>query len=655
MAPLEIRLFGAFEMAGDGSASLPLGQKERALLAILALAGGRAVPRDRLAGLLWGDRGAAQARDSVKHALAALRQALAAAGPQAVQADRGTVRLDLGQIAVDVDAFEAALTRHTAEGDAAALDLYRGPFLDSLRVADSGFQDWCAVERARLHRLAEAAAGRVLDRAIAADDATAILAAAERLQALDPHSEEACRALIRGWIARGEAGRAVTVFRQFRDRLGRDLGVAPEAETARLAAAIRSRRPPPDPAPAMAPDTPIAGPTVAVLPLRNASGDPDQQHLADGIAEDIIAALAQYRWFPVLSRNASFAFRDSGLGGAEIARSLGARYLLDGAVRRAGDRIRLTGQLVDGATGATIWSGHFDSDLQDIFAVQDELTRQVAGAIEPELLIGESRRARRQGSTLPDAYDFHMRGVWHHNQQDRAEDFAAAIAWQRRAIAVDPGFARAHMLLARSLYARSLFGFSPGIARDAADCAAAAERALALDNGDAYSHYAACLAHLMAGRPSAALAAAEHATAINPSLALAHNAVGWARVFVGRAEAALAPLETAIRLSPRDPLTYLFLSRIGLARYHLGDYGAALDYTERALALRRRHFITVVQLAALGQLGRTDEAQALLPDLSGLSPAAAPEWWAMIATYLDPADRRHLMTGLGRAGFEGLT
>ena len=105
-----------------------------------------------------------------------------------------------------------------------------------------------------------------------------------------------------------------------------------------------------------------------------------------------------------------------------------------------------------------------------------------------------------------------------------------------------------------------------------------AERALALDNGDAYSHYAACLAHLMAGRPSEALAAAEHATAINPSLALAHNAVGWARVFVGRSAAALAPLETAIRLSPRDPLTYLFLSRIGLARYHLGDYAAALAF-----------------------------------------------------------------------------
>jgi TolB-like protein/DNA-binding SARP family transcriptional activator len=653
MAPLQVRLFGDFEIEGDGPLPGLPGQKDRALLAVLALAGGRPVPRDRLAGLLWGDRGSAQARDSVKHALAALRQALAPAAG-ALEADRTAVRLDPDRVAVDVARFETALARGTPAEDALALDLYRGPFLDSLRVADAGFQDWCAVERARLHRLAEAAAARLLEAALAGTDPSAVIAAADRLLALDPHSEEACRALIRGWSQRGEPGRAVTVFQRFRDRLSRDLGVAPEAETARLAAAIRARRPPPDPLPLPPGDAPVAGPALAVLPFRNAGGDPDQQHLADGIAEDLIAALAQYRWFPVLSRNASFAFRDSGLPVAEIARSLGARYLLDGSVRRAGDRLRLAGQLVDGASGATLWSGHFDTGLQDIFAVQDELSRQVAGAIEPELLIGESRRARRQGSTLPDAYDFHMRGVWHHNQQDRAEDFATAIAWQRRAIAVDPGFARAHMLLARSLYARSLFGFSPDISRDAADCAAAAERALALDTGDAYSHYAACLAHLMAGRPSEALAAAEHATAINPSLALAHNAVGWARVFVGRSAAALAPLETAIRLSPRDPLTYLFLSRIGLARYHLGDYAAALDFSERALSLRRRQFITVVQLAALGQLGRLDEARSLLPALAGMTPAEAPAWWAMIATYLDPADRRHLMAGLDRARLQGL-
>ena len=154
MAPLQVRLFGDFEIDGDDPRPVLPGQKDRALLAVLAIAGGRPVPRDRLAGLLWGDRGTAQARDSVKHALAALRQALAPAGPGAVVADRAAVRLDPGLVAIDVARFEAALARGTPAGDAAALDLYRGPFLDSVRVADAGFQDWCTVERARLHRLA---------------------------------------------------------------------------------------------------------------------------------------------------------------------------------------------------------------------------------------------------------------------------------------------------------------------------------------------------------------------------------------------------------------------------------------------------------------------------------------------------------------------
>ena len=267
------------------------------------------------------------------------------------------------------------------------------------------------------------------------------------------------------------------------------------------------------------------------------------------------------------------------------------------------------------------------------------------------MLIGESRRSRARPLAEADAYDFHMRGVWYHNQQDRAEDFAEAIRWQQRAIAVDPDFARAHMVLARSLYARCLFGYSPDIDSDAQACSAAAERALALDSGDAYSHYAACLAHLMSGRPMQALAAAERATAINPSLALAHNALGWSRIFVGRAQDALAPLDTALRLSPRDPLAYLFLSRKGLAQYHLGDYEAAVRYCEQALSLRRRHFILVVLLACLGQLGRHDAAEKLMPSLRGLSPADYGRYWEMLTIYCHEADRQHLFDGLRKAGF----
>jgi tetratricopeptide (TPR) repeat protein len=243
-----------------------------------------------------------------------------------------------------------------------------------------------------------------------------------------------------------------------------------------------------------------------------------------------------------------------------------------------------------------------------------------------------------------------MRGFWHHNQQDRAEDFANAIDWQRRAIKIGPGFARPYMALARSLYARCLFGHSLDIELDAKECLVAAERAVALDSRDAYSHYAMCLAHLLSGRPTEALAAAEHATEINPSLALAHNAVGWARIFVGRAADAIDPLTTAMRLSPQDSLTYLFLSRIGLAHYHLRNFAESVRFSERALSLRRRHFIMVVLLAGLGQIGREEEARSLAPALEAMTPPDRHRYWRMITLYLNPADHDLFFDGLRKAG-----
>ncbi len=251
-------------------------------------------------------------------------------------------------------------------------------------------------------------------------------------------------------------------------------------------------------------------------------------------------ALSHYRWFTVVSRNSSFMFRETRGGTREIAQALGVRYVLDGSVRRVGLGIRLSGHLIDAEADAALWAAHYERGIEELFAIQDDLTQQVVGAIEPQLLIGESNRAQARILTSPDAYDCHMRGFWHHNQQDRAEDFANAIDWQRRAIQLDPGFARPYMALARSHYARCLFGHSHDI------------EPVALDSRDAYSHYAMCLAHLLSGRPTEALAAAEYATEINPSLALAHNAVGWARVFVGRAADAIDPLTTAVRLSPQE-------------------------------------------------------------------------------------------------------
>lgn len=645
-----IRLFGDFAALSADRMDVDVpGQKERALLAILATAAGSPVTRDRLAGLLWSDRADPQARDSLKHALASLKRSLNPLDPDVIAWDRTSAWLAVDRVEVDTVAYDRILQEHLPERDFLALSLYLGDFLAGIRVADAAFQEWLLVERARHANSAEDAALRCLQRAVDNEDPSTIVSCAEAVLAINSFNEEACRALMRHWSSRGETARALSVYQRLEDGLRRNIGANPEVATIELATTVRLTRVPASTAEPVAPG--LAGrPAIAVLPFQSESGDPNLSHLSLGIAEDLIASLAQYRWFPVLSRNAGVAAANETRPLPEIANSLGARYLLEGSLRLSGQRIRLNGRLLDGETAETLWAGRYDRDLNDIADLQDELARRVAGAIEPELLIGESRRARARPPATGDAYDFHMRGVWHHNQQDRAEDFAQAIDWQRRAIEIDPGFARAHMVLARSLYARSLHGYSADTRTDAAECSTAASRAVALDSADAYSHYAMCLAHLMDSRPAEALAAAERAISINPSLALAYNAVGWSRIFVGRPTEAIEPLEFAIRLSPRDPLTYLFLSRLALAHYHLGDYVSALHFSEQALSLRKRHFISVVQLAALGQLNRLDEAKGLVPAFVEFAPVDPNGYWKMLTNYRSSSDREHLLDGLQRLG-----
>ncbi|QRM56202.1 adenylate/guanylate cyclase domain-containing protein [Sinorhizobium sp. BG8] len=391
-------------------------------------------------------------------------------------------------------------------------------------------------------------------------------------------------------------------------------------------------------------------PSIAVLPFINMSGDPEQEYFADGLTEDIITALSLYRWFFVIARNSSFSYKGRAVDVKQIGRELGVRYIIEGSVRRAGSRLRVTGQLIEAETGVHLWAQRYDRELTDIFAIQDELTQNVVGAIEPEIQIGESRRASLRATDNLDAYECHMRGTWLHNAQDSAEHFAMAIKWHRRAIELDPKFGRAYMMLARSLYARSFHGYSDDVARDCAELCAAAERAISLDERDPYSHYVMCLAHFAAKRAPAALAAAQRAIDLNPNLALAHMALGWARIFTGHFAEVLDPLNMALRLSPHDPLTYLFLNRVSLAHYHLGNYEEAIHYSQRALSLRPAYSNLVVLLASLGQLGRKEEARKMISEFAVSPPPDMAGYWDIFMAYVDPEHHRNFLEGLEKAG-----
>jgi adenylate cyclase len=392
-------------------------------------------------------------------------------------------------------------------------------------------------------------------------------------------------------------------------------------------------------------------PSIAVLPFLNMSGDSEQDYFVDGITEDIITALSRYRWFFVIARNSSFAYKGQSVNLQHVAQQLGVRYVLEGSVRKAGNQLRVTGQLIDAETGVHLWAERYDRSYEDVFAIQDEITENVVGAIEPEILMKEGRRVIQQANADPNAYDCCMRGMWHHYQSTR-EELLEAEMWLRRAIEIDPKYARGHMALARVLFGQCVYGWCSDIESYRAEIASLAERAVTLDERDPYCQYALFAGNFMAGRHQAALAAAQRAIDLNPNFALGYLALGWVRIFIGHFNQALEPLLHTLRLSPNDPIAFLFIHHIALAHYHLGNYEEALHFGERALVTRRNHFVLVVVIASLGMLDRVDDVRPLVDEASLLGPPDAKAYWAAVYPYADPAHREHLYEGLRKAGVE---
>ena len=390
-------------------------------------------------------------------------------------------------------------------------------------------------------------------------------------------------------------------------------------------------------------------PSIAVLPFVNMSDDPEQEFFADGISEDIITALSRHRWFFVIARNSTFAYKGKAVDVKQVARDLGVRYVLEGSVRKSGDRVRITGQLIDAETGTHLWAQRYDRSLDDIFDIQDEITESVVGAIEPEILMMEGRRIVNRAKTNPDAYECCARGIWHHYQSTR-DGYVEAEKWLRQAIEIDPSYARGHMALARVLFGRCLFGWSAKVDADCVEILAQAEQAVALDDRDPYCYYALFAGLMFNDRPAAALAAAQRAIDLNPNFALGFVALGWARIYLGHFDQALEPLLRASRLSPNDPLNFLFFSRIALAHFHLGNYSEGLHFSERAMETRPIHMVLVIALACLAMLDRFDEVPRLLAEIEKNAPIDPDGYWRAAYPYSNREHGKQFFDALAKGG-----
>jgi adenylate cyclase len=323
-------------------------------------------------------------------------------------------------------------------------------------------------------------------------------------------------------------------------------------------------------------------PSLAVLPFQNMSGDPEQEYFADGMVEEITTAIARLPWLFVIARNSSFTYKGKAVDVKQVARELGVRYVLEGSVRKAANRVRITGQLIDTATGAHIWADRFDGALDDIFELQDQVASSVAGAIEPRLRQSEIERASRKPTESLDAYDLYLRALAIFYKAD-ANGGAPAIALLREALAIDPGYAPAAGLIGIMRVFQNVQGI-PLSPEDIAETLSLARRAIGAggDDPEALANGAWALA-LLGGEHAAAMRAVERALALNPNCAHAWHTSGAVHAFANRPDAAIAAVQQAMRLSPLDPLSPNFHWIMGYALMQAGRYEEALEWVDRSL------------------------------------------------------------------------
>jgi TolB-like protein len=409
--------------------------------------------------------------------------------------------------------------------------------------------------------------------------------------------------------------------------------------------------------PARSNETPAHGlplpdkPSIAALRFRNLSGDPEQDYFADGVVEDITAALSRIGWLFVIARNSSFAYKGRAVDVKQVGRELGVRYVLEGSVRKVASRVRITGQLIDATTGAHLRADRFEGTIDDIFELQDQITASVVGAIAPQLERAEIARAKRKPTESLDAYGYYLRGMTNLHQGTR-EVINEALSLFDEAIQLDPGFASAYAMAAWCHFWRKLNGWMTDRPREVAEGARLARRAVELGKDDAVAlaRSGHALGHLV-GDLDGGIALIDRALVLNPNLAAAWFLGGFLRIRRGKPDDAIERFARAMRLSPLDSETYRMQAGTAMAHLLAGRFDAASSWAEKAFRDLPSFLIAVGIIAASHALaGRTDEARLAMHHLRHLDPALRisnlTDWLPLHR----PDDLATFADGLRRAG-----
>ncbi|MBY3597875.1 adenylate/guanylate cyclase domain-containing protein [Rhizobium bangladeshense] len=388
--------------------------------------------------------------------------------------------------------------------------------------------------------------------------------------------------------------------------------------------------------------------SIAVLPFANMSGDPEQDYFADGISEDIITALSKLRQLFVIARNSSFTFKGKNVHVQEVGTNLGVRYVLEGSVRKSGNRVRITAQLIDATTGGHLWAERFDRDLTDIFAVQDDVTQQIVDALAVNLTEGDRKRLVPGQTGHPEAYDCFLRGreLWHRLTKQTNSDARDLL---QHAVELDPNFASAHAFLALTHGLDYLNRWSASPQRSIQRAEEAATLAVARDDSDPVAHWALSVVRLYSRQHDRAITEAERAIGLNPNFAEGQVSLGEALLYSGRSEEALACFDRARILNPYFPDVVLHFQ--AWAWFQLRRYEEAVKLLVQRVS---RNPVTDVSRALLaacyGHLGRFEEARATWQEVLRVNPDFSLEYRRKVLPFKNPADFELAMEGLRKAG-----
>jgi adenylate cyclase len=398
-------------------------------------------------------------------------------------------------------------------------------------------------------------------------------------------------------------------------------------------------------------DAVLKRPAIAVLPFANLTNDPEQEYFADGLTEDIITALSCWRLFPVIARNSTFVYKGRAVKVQQVAQELNAKYVIEGSVRKGGDRVRVSVQLIDSETGHHLWAERYDRKLDDIFALQDEITQRIVGVVAPEMERVERQRALSKPPSDLYAWDFYLRGMSHLHEFSKAGNQAARQMFERGA-ALDPSYSRAYTGIAYSHYRDVLLTHSDDAERSLASAIASARQAISLDETDGFAHFVLSRCLLHDGKPDEALNEAGQAVELNPNDSASHASMGGILVALGRPEEGIAAVDRALQLSPKDIRIYLYQIVKSSGLFAAGRYAEAANLTAEVLSRRPNDEMARALLTASFALsGDIERARANLAAAERIASVLNEP--RGIINWLGVKDRERLKEGLRLVGWAG--